>query len=143
MTESLVRINNYVSFIENNGETEEELEKKLREAKYSLSEGDFTPQYRGRKWFSGPEIYFHSDKIDLNIGNLKRLDALAKKRGLKLLFDKVSNKAIIGYEKRFIPWQKEIVQICASGIIVKQPKYVIASQKGLLEEVGSVFGMKT
>jgi hypothetical protein len=120
--------------------SEEELNRKLIESQEDFSQGDFKPGYEERTG----TIYFCEDRINLKIENLKKLDAIAKIRGLQLLYDKKDDVAILGYKRRLIPWPKEIIVVAGGGkrIIVKQPDYLFDLQRGLLEEIGSVFGMR-
>ena len=144
MSVSLEKCNSLVTYLSKCGCKKEEIEKSLEEHSGYMAQGDFIPKYWDKKRFSEPEIEFDmQDKTDLNLENLKKIDVVAKKRGLELLFDEAFKKAFIGCKRRFIPWPKTVIEICNSGeIIVKKPCYVIESQKGLLEEIGEIFGLK-
>jgi hypothetical protein len=129
------------NFLRNMPRIGQDVDKELMNHEEICSQGDFKPRYEERTG----KLYFSADNIDLNKENLKKLDAIAKARGLQLLYDEKFDAAILGYKRRFIPWPKEVIRIAgdnAQRIIVKDLDYVFYSQEGLLEEIGSVFGMK-
>lgn len=145
MSVSLRRGKEHIAYCLRSGYKKGDIEEELKKLSGYTKQGDFIPRYWNNEELSRPGMCFDMEgKIDLSIENLKKLDALTKRRGLELLFDEATNKAIIGYKRRLPPWPKTIIEVCASGnIIVKEPDYVSYSQDHLLEEIGNVFGIKS
>jgi len=144
MSKALRMGNEFITYSLKTGLKKGEVEKRLKIISKYIAQGDFAPRYWDKKRFYGPDIYFDmQEKIDLSLGNLKKLDAIAKRRNLQLLYDRIRDKAIIKSKRRVVPLSKTIMEVCGSGkIIVKKPNYVVDSQEGLLEEIGEVFELK-